>query len=223
MGKKPTKSGNIRLPPGSELPPDENVKVPSQVKHAAAVANALVKGQPVPPKPQPKARLGFPHDDAEIDKALEQLRAGVLQFGGSEFGVICDLAEEGARHIKSRRRGARKERENFESVTRRLEALLQAYRELPPRHQKHPTGVSTLRVLREAVIRKLGLTDNDDAFSEDSISKSMQAMRPIIRLIREGKIPASPGTKPAKRKLSEKTRQEMIAGKRALARHQTER
>jgi hypothetical protein len=218
MGKKPKNSGNITLPPASALPHDENVIVPSQVKHAAAVADALASGQPVPPRLQAKPRSGFPHNDAEIDKALEQLRAGVLQPGNPGFGIVCDLAEAGANHIKSVRRGARKERENSESVTRRLEALLQAYRELPPRQQTHPTGATTLRVLREAVIRKLGLTDSDDAFSEDNISKSMQAMRPIIRLIKEGKIPA-PGPKPVNRMLSKKTQKEMIAGKRTLAKH----
>jgi hypothetical protein len=92
MGKKPTKSGNIRLPPGSEPPPDENVKVPSQIKHAAAVANALATGQPAPPKPRPEVRRGFPHNQADIDQALQVLRSGKLQINTPEFEVVRELA-----------------------------------------------------------------------------------------------------------------------------------
>jgi hypothetical protein len=222
MAKKPKNSGNITLPPGSALPHDKNVIFPSQVKHEAAVAEALVSRQPVPHRPQPKPRSGFPHNDAEIDKALEHLRAGVLQPGSPGFGIVCDLAEAGANYIKSVRRGARKERKISESVTRRIEALLTAYRELPHRLQKHYTGETTVRVLREAVIRKLGLTDSDDAISEDNIRKDMQAMSPIIGLVKKGKIPA-PGPRPINQKLSKETQKEMIAGKRALAKHKSGR
>lgn len=221
MGK-PKKSGNINLPPGSDLSPDENVNVPSQIRYAAAVADALATGQPVPPRPQPKAPSGFPHTDTEIDGALAKLRTGVLQRGSPEFKVICDLAEEGARHIKSRRRGARGVRENSETVTRRLTALIQAYRELSPKLREHRTGVPTLRVLRQAIIKKLGLTDRDDIISEETVKKDMQDMRPIFRLIKEGKIPP-PGPAPTNRKLSKETQQEMIAGKRTLARHRSGR
>ena len=112
MGKKPTKSGNISLPPGSALPPDEKVIIPQQVKHAAAVANARATGQPLPPKPAARARRpGFPHSDAEIDQALQRLRQGKLQLTDPDFKVIVDLAEAGASHIKSRRLGAQKPRE----------------------------------------------------------------------------------------------------------------
>lgn len=183
MGKKPTKSGNIHLPPGSDPPPDESVVVPRQIKHAAAVANALATGQPVPPKPKPEARRGFPHTDGEIDQALERLRTGALQVGDPEFDVVRNLAEQGAHHIKSRRRGAGKPREKSEDVTRRLTALVQAYGELSTKLQKHRTGVPTLLVLRQAVIKKLGLTDNDDVISEETIKNDMRELRPILRLI----------------------------------------
>jgi hypothetical protein len=155
MGKKPTKPGNIHLPPGSDLPPDENVKLPPQVRHAAAVANALATGQPVPPKPKPEARPGFPHADAEIDQALQRLRSGVLQISDTEFEVIRDLAEEGAQHIRARRRGAQRPRRISDEVTRRLRALLSSYQDLSPRLQKHRTGTITVEALRRSVIKNL--------------------------------------------------------------------
>jgi hypothetical protein len=222
MGKKPKNTGNILLQPGSDPPPDENAKIPAQVSHAAAVANALATGQPVPPKPKPETRRGFPHSDAEIDNALEQLRAGALRPGSPGFGIVCDLAEEGARHIKSRRRGAQQPRENSDIVTRRLEAVLQAYRELSPKMRAHPRGGETISKLRQSVIKKLGLKDQDELISEDTLRQDVQQLGPIFRLVREGVVPP-PGPKPVSQKLSKKTQQEMLAGRRTLARHRSGR
>jgi hypothetical protein len=189
MGKRPTKSGNIHLPPGSDLPPDENVKLPSQARYAASVAEALVKGQPVPPKPTPLPQAGFPHTDAEIDQALEGLRQGKLGLNDPEFKVIHDLAEEGAKHIRSRRRGAAQPRTTSDQVKRRRRALLEGYTRLSPKLQKNYTGTPTVRKLRDFVVKKLDL--NDDRVSEDTIKGDIQQLRPLMRLIREGKIPPS--------------------------------
>jgi hypothetical protein len=199
MGKKPKNSGNITLPPGSVLPRDENVIVPSQAKHAAAVADALARGQPVPPRPQPKARPGFPRSAAEIDQALQLLRNDTLQTSDPEFKVIRDLAEEGARQIEARRRGAGKPREKSDSVKRRIEAVLQAYRELSPNRQAYPTGKMTLQALRQSVIKQLGLDDDDDAISEDTIKHDLQELGHYPRLVREGIIPPL-GPRPIKHK-----------------------
>ena len=216
MVKKLKKSGNRNLPSGSDLPPDEHVNLPSQATHAAAVADALARSQPVPPKPQPKARPGFPHNDAEIDNALEQLRAGVLQPGSPGFGIVWDLAEEGANHIKSVRRGARKPRGKSDVVTRRMEAELQAYRELSPKRQAHPTGTMTLQDLHSSLEKK-GFN-----VPEDTLRHDLQQLGPILRLVREGIVPP-PGPKPVNQKLSKKTQQEMLAGRRTLARHRSGR
>jgi hypothetical protein len=218
MGKKATKSGNIHLPPGAEPPPDENAKIPFQVSHAAAVANALATGQPVLPKPKPKARPGFPHSEADIDNALQCLRQGQLQLTDPEFRVICDLAEAGAKHLKAVRRGAQEPRGISHSVTKRAEAVLQAYRELPSRLQARPNGATTLGALRRAVIKKLGLADDDGVLSEETIRKDIQEMRPIFQLVREGKMPA-PGAKSVNRMLSKQTQREMLAGRRTRAKH----
>jgi hypothetical protein len=221
MGKKHKKSGNIRLPAGAKPPLDENVKLPPQVRHAAAVSNALARGQPAPPKPKAEPRRsGFPHGNAEIDNALRRLESGALQVSDPEFDVIRDLAKEGAQHIKSRRRGAREPRGNSDTVTRRMLAVLQAYGELSPKMRTHPSGAETIRKLRRSVIKKLGLKDQDELISEDLLRQDVQQFGPIFRLIREGVVPP-PGPKSVDRKLSKKTQQEMIAGKRTLARHRS--
>jgi hypothetical protein len=189
MPRKPTKSGNIYLPPGSDPPPDENVKLPPQVKHAAAVANARATGQPVPPKPKLQARPGFPHTDTEIDDALQRLRQGTMQLSDPEFKVIHDLAEEGAQHIKSRRVGGGQPRTSSDEVKRRLKALLHGYQQLSPRLQKTPTGASTVGKLRDFVVKELNLPD--DVVSEETIRHDIRQVRPLMRLILEGKIPVS--------------------------------
>lgn len=77
-----------------------------------------------------------------------------------------------------------------EEVTRRLNALLEAYRELPPKMQHKPTGRRTVDRLRDATIQKLNLPDNDDTVSEDTIRKDMQQLGSLLRLVRMGVIPS---------------------------------
>jgi hypothetical protein len=217
VGKKAKKSGNISLAPGVDLPPDENVKLPLQVRHDAAVADALANGQPVPQKPT--AGRGFPHTDEQIDQALQFLQQGNLQPNNPLTSVIRDLAMAGAEHIKSVRRGARQPRENSDGVTKRMEALVQAYRELSPKMQAHPTGTETVRKLRRSTIKKLGLRDDDEVLSEDIIRHHIRQLGPIFSLIRKGIVPPA-GPKPTRPKLlSQKTQKEMVAGKKALAKH----
>lgn len=185
MGRKRTTSGNTHLPPGVEPPPDENVKLPSQVRHAAAVADAKATGQPVPPQPKPQ-QAGFPHNDAEIDAALQLLRVGKLQLSSPEFKVISDLAEAGGQHIKSRRLGAQRPRENSDLVTRRMEHELQAYRELAAKRPHHrPTVKDISRHLQKRGVH----------VSEATITKDLRELAPLMRLVQEGKIPP-PGFKP---------------------------
>jgi len=198
---------------------DTKVKLPHQVRHAAATAEALSAGTAVPPTPpsnQARSR-GFQHTDAEIDQVMEDFNRGALKHNDPRFKIIIELAREGARHIKARRRGAQQPRETSGQVTRRFNALLEAYRDLPRKSQATPTGVRTVAALRQSVIKKLGLRDNDDAISEDTIKKDVQQLGPLFRLVREGVIPPR-GKLTRQSNISDKTRQEMKAGAKAVAR-----
>jgi hypothetical protein len=139
-----------------------------------------------------------------------------LKVIDARFTTIIELAREGARHIKDRRRGARQPRKTSDMVTRRVEALVQCYRGFSPKRQKYPTGTTTLAALRRCIIAKLGLQDDDKVISEDTIKKDIQQLVPLLRLVRQGVIPP-PGSKSIKQGISEKTRQEMERGKRAIA------
>jgi hypothetical protein len=79
----------------------------------------------------------------------------------------------------------------------------------------------TLCALRERVLSILGLQDKDDVISEEIIKKDIAQVRPLLRLIERGVIPP-PGTPIVKNQaISEKTWQEIEAGKRALAKPAT--
>ncbi len=219
MSKKPTEpESSFRPDPSRQHPPiDKDVQLPRQVRHAAEVADALSKGQPVP-HTQPnrtRSKGTISYTDAQIDQALQRLdQGGDLKITDRYFETIIGLAREGAGLIKAHRRGAREQRKISNSVTRRQEALIQAFQELSPKRQKYPTGSQTIYALRRAVIQKLGLRDDDDVISEDTIKQDIRQVRPVIRLIQRGVIP--PPGKPIRKGISEKTRQEMEEGKRAV-------
>ena len=70
--------------------------------------------------------------------------------------------------------------------------------------------------VRQAVIQKLGVPDEDDAISEETIKKDIQQLGPLFRLVRQGIIPRS--GKPIRQTgISDKTGQEMEAGAKAVA------
>lgn len=94
-----------------------------------------------------------------------------------------------------------------------LEALIQAYRELDPELQAHPTGNETIERLRIAVIQKLGVNN----LAAETIKRDIEQVRSILRLIQNGTIPP-PGERRERQGLSERTRLEMATGKAAVAR-----
>jgi hypothetical protein len=210
----------FRPDPKKKHPPvDKRVHLPTQARLAGGIADARVSGRPVANIPKPKStrsRPTIPLMDAEIEEALKSLDHGTIQITGPRSSTIIELARQGARLIKEHRRGARQDRKNSKQVTQRKEAVLQVYRELSSTRQKYPTGRDTLIDIRAAVIKKLGLRDDDHAVSEDTLIKDLAQLGPILRLIRKGLIPP-PGTKVEKHEESEKTLQEMAVGKRAVA------
>lgn len=220
--KSKTQTGELEFRPDpKQTHPDidPKVKLPGKVRHAAALADALSTGKPVPPTPQSSRTRSrrIEYTDAEIDQVLQDWDRGALKPTDPTFEIIIGLAQEGARQIKARRRGAQQPREKSDDVTRRQEALLESYREQSSKRQKTPTGENSVAALRQSVIQKLGLQDDDDVVSEDTIKKDIQQLRPLFRLIERGIIP--PNGKPVRQQgISDKTRQEMEAGARAVAR-----
>jgi hypothetical protein len=219
MSKKPTKTEDgFRPDPNRTHPPiDDKVKLPRQVRLAAARAEDLIAGKqprPVEVTATTKSRSAskLPYSDAQIDAVLERWDQGNLKITDPEFSIIVELARECARLTKAHRRGAQKTRKTSKTVTKRLEALIQAFRELSPKLQAHPTGVPTIERLRKAIIQKLGLLDNDDVLSEDTIRQDIRQVRLLLRLVQKGQMPP-PGRPRSKPELPERTRREMEAGR----------
>jgi hypothetical protein len=205
----------FRPDPHRQHPPiDRKIQLPEPVRRAAARADALLTGKPFERAPQ--RNRTFSYSDTEIVEAMQYLDREGLQAGDPRVATIIALAREGAQHIKARRRGAHEPRENSENVTQRLGALLQAYRELSPNLQKRPTGATTIRFLRTAMVQKLGKKDTDHTISEDTIRQDIRLVRPYMRLIQQGIIPRT-GSPKGQKEISEKTKQEMEAGKKAVA------
>ncbi len=221
MSKRSIKSNRLVSfpdPTGKEQI-DPAVEAPEQVRNAAARADALVTGKPLAPPPLPngtRREPKVPYTDAEIDEALQYIDSGDLKVTDARVATIIGLAHEGGRLIKAHRRGAQQLRKNSKKVTRRLEALIQAYRELSPHLQKRPTGVTAIMYLRKRIIEKLSLQDKDEVLSEDTIRQDIRLVRPLLRLIEKGIIPRTGS--PKRQGISEKTRQEMVAGRTAVAR-----
>jgi hypothetical protein len=218
MSKTPAKADEaevLHVDRNRKHPPvDPEVRLPQQVRDAAARADALATGQPLAHAPQGNG--AFPLSDAEIDEVLRSIGG---QVKDPRLAKIIALARVGAQHIKARRRGARKPRGISATVTRRQGALLQAYLELPLNLQRRPTGTNTIRFLRKKIIQKLELEDEDDVVSEDTITKDIQQIRSssaLMTLIRSGIIPRT-GSPKKQVELSDKTKQEMEVGKKAVA------
>jgi hypothetical protein len=205
--------------PNRPLPPiDKTVKLPHQVRRAAKRAEDLIAGkQPPEEVTAARAKAKIPYADTRIDEVLELWDQGKLKDTDPDFGILIELAREGARLIKAHRQGARTVRKTSTKVTRRLEALIQTYRELSPKLQAHPTGKITIGRLREGMIQKLGVRDSDEVLPEDTITQDIRQVRPILRLIEWGVIPPT-GKSMRRQGPSEQTRREMEAGKAALAR-----
>ena len=71
------------------------------------------------------------------------------------------------------------------------------------------------RLLR-AVVQKRGLSDKDETVTTETIRQDIRQLRPLLRLVQQGKMP-KPDQRAQSRQLSEKTLQEMKAGRQAVA------
>ena len=180
----------FRPDPNRNHPPiDETVKLPRQVRLAAERAEDLIAGkQPRPVEVNAaSAKSGsaskFPTDH-QMDAARAWLEAKV-DPSNPDSTIALEIFREGKRIIEARRRGAQKPRKTSKRAVRRVEFLLQAFKEFTPKFQKHPTGQQTVERLRKAVMQKLGVR----ALSEETVRRDIREIRSLIRLVQTGNMP----------------------------------
>ena len=92
MSKKPVQPKRVLRPNPNRLhaPIDKDVQLPHQVRRAAALADALVTGQPATPIPKPKRTRAEPKialTDAQIDEVLQRWDQGGLKVTDAQFGT----------------------------------------------------------------------------------------------------------------------------------------
>ena|SRR5215831_10033942 len=88
--------------PADPNSPDENVKLPRQVRVEIERAEALVASRP----PHPVAIDLMSLTNAQIDGVLERLDQGELSISDRDPGIVIALIREGARRIKADRQKA---------------------------------------------------------------------------------------------------------------------
>jgi hypothetical protein len=161
------------------------------------------------------AKGGLPCTDAAMNEALARAEANART---SDDATVLAMAREMRRIIEGRRRGAQKPRKPSEKVTQRIKATLQAFSELSSKLQKYPRGNQAVEQLLKAV-SAMGHQTN-----EDTLAKDIARVRPLIRLIQQGKAlpfltkPTQEGRiLPPAPPPSEQTRLEQEVGRRAVA------
>ncbi len=143
-------------------------------------------------KTHPKAQnTSFPYSETEIKRALAPWRPRALpvyqqdelKVTDPNFEVIIALAWEGAKHILSRRAGGRTPRKPSATLLRRMQAIVESYRDLPARLQARPNGTATIERLREGAVKKLGL--NDDDISEDTVRHDVRELSLLLQIVKD--------------------------------------
>ena len=157
-----------RPDPGHVHPPiDEKVQARLNAERTRRAKADAAKGE-------------LPFTDAAMNEALARAEADTRT---SDDALVLAMAQEMRRVIKGRRRGAQKPRKPSDKVTQRIEATLRAFSELSPKLQKRPLGSLTVERLLEDVKAEGYRTD------EDTLAKDIAKVRPLIRLIQQGKLP----------------------------------
>jgi hypothetical protein len=175
MSKTSTKAKLCRLDEGepAKAPIDKDVKVPSQVRRAAALAEDLIAGKPRQPAPKskmpamqakPPSRRKISYSDAQIERALDRVDRGNLEPGDPDFRIIVELAKVGAQTIQDRRRGARKPRKQTEAVGRRQALTWAEFVCLP---DLHPTNPETIGRLQAALKKNHNINVSRDTIIRD--------------------------------------------------------
>jgi hypothetical protein len=160
----------------------------------------------------------FPYSGATIREALAPWARPIydrpeIRVTDPEFPVIMAAATEFHRHISACREGARSPRKKSTRVTQRQEALVKVLGSLPLKFRERPFGKKTVERLRTGIIEELGISDGDEALSEDTIKQDLRQVRGRLA---GGKI-SRKRQWPAKQALSKRTQKELQRGREALA------
>ena len=177
--------------PADPNSPDRNVKLPRQARVALEYAEALVAGRP----PRPVAADAASLTDAQIDAVLARLDQGKLSISDRDPGIVIALIREGARRIKADRQktqtpkaqAARKAKDA--AIKQRLELVIAAVIELPPKQKRFLTGESTIKRLARVVGKKLGSPVTEATIRHDIRELRPRVLRPLLRSLQKGRIP----------------------------------
>jgi len=176
--------------PADPNSPDENVKLPRQVRVEIERAEALVASRP----PHPVAIDLMSLTNAQIDGVLERLDQGELSISDRDPGIVIALIREGARRIKVDRQKAQTSKAQTPkaqatqkakdvAIKQRLKLVIEAVIELPPMKQQYLTGKPTIERLARVVGKRLGRP-----VTEATIRHDIRELRSFLRVVQEERI-----------------------------------
>jgi hypothetical protein len=142
-----------------------------------------------PSKPQ------CPYTDDELLEYLEWRKLSVKSRGlptGALLEIFKTMSVKSAKNIIQKRRRARKPRKKSDAVQKRLEAVANEFLRLPEKLREEWSSTETVGQVRDAVLRRLGISDDDDVLSEDTIRKDLSELGPMRRLVQTGVLPPFP-------------------------------
>ena len=171
--------------PADPNSPDQNVKLPRQVRVALEHAEALVKGRP----PRPVAIDATNLTDAQIDAVLARLDQGKLSVSDPDPGAVLALIREGARRIKADRQKAQTpkaqaaQKAKDAAIKQRHKLVIEAVIGLPPKQKQYLTGTPTIKRLARVVSKRLG-----GPVTEATIRHDIRELRSFLRVVQEERI-----------------------------------
>src|SRR5262249_54207395 len=175
--------------PADPNSPDENVKLPRQVRVEIERAEALVASRP----PHPVAIDLMSLTNAQIDGVRERLDQGELSSSDRDPGIVIALIREGARRIKADRQKAQTpkaqaaQKTKDAAIKQRHKLVIEAVIELPPMKQQYLTGKPTIERLARVVGKRLGRPVTEATIRHD-IRDLRLLLRTILRAAQEGRI-----------------------------------
>jgi hypothetical protein len=159
------------------------------------MTETLLKRAKLSRHPRKQSKPPCPYTDDEIREYLEWRKLPVKSRElptGALLEISKTMSVKSAKNIIEKRNRARQPRKNSDKVTRRLEAVANAFRRLPEKLRDEWSSTETVGKVRDAVLKRLGIPDDDDVLSEDTILKDLGKLGPMRRLVKCGILPSLP-------------------------------